>query len=179
MSQRMVSSLWWLFGKGLGGSYIEYAWIWLLFSFGQRNHSFFHQQCVKLRGLYFKLGEWILLKTLAALPLLLCDPPLYLLNYAIKILGKSTLNIQEKRRENKHCVCQGKELKKKSNKGTDLLSWLFSSGRLVNSWLRWKELYRPLLLVRVLVWPLGGAIVSQWNGGFLSQVLKSHQNIFP
>ncbi len=114
------------------GVWRELHWIWLLlFPFDQRNHSFFHQRCVKLRGLYFSIGEWMLLKTLAALSLLLCDPLLYLLNYAIKILGKSTLIIQEKRRENKHCVCQGKELKKKVIKELIFFHGCFHQGILL------------------------------------------------
>lgn len=68
--------------KGFRGSSTDYESF--RFSVNQRNHSLSinRQQRVELRGLYFKLGDWILLKTLAALPCLARDLLLYLLYYA-------------------------------------------------------------------------------------------------
>lgn len=154
----------------------ELHWIWLpLFSDDQRNHylSGDHLWWVQLRVLYFKLGERVLQKALAALPCLLCDLLLYLPNNANIARGDPLWRLQEKR----HCL-SGENIKLR-NWENDLLSWLLHQGVCLFLTEGERTLSRTLLSFWVFVWPLGGAIVSQWNRSFLREVLKSHQIYFP
>lgn len=75
--------------------------------------------------------------------------------------------------------CEGKELELKETK-----KMIFCHGSFVRvSTLFLTEvertLSRPLLLAWVFLWPLGGAIVSQWNGGLRSSPEKPPKFILP
>lgn len=75
--------------------------------------------------------------------------------------------------------CEGKELELKETK-----KMIFCHGSFVRVFTLFpteveRTLSRPLLLAWVFVWPLGGAIVSQWNGGLRSSPEKPPKFILP
>lgn len=146
---------------GVGGSYIECD----SFSSDQRNRSLSLCETQRICWRLWQLSPFFTLWS-AALFSQVCK----------YMMGRSTHYYS--REEKRQFVLRERTKKKKTQK------LIFSHGCFisasVNSWLRWKELSADhCLLVSVLIWPLGGAKVSQWNGGILSKVLKSHQNIFP
>lgn len=101
VSHRVVSSLWWLFGRGLDGATSKKK---------KDSVRYFvsHQPCAKWRGLYFKLGRGFASSPPSASSSQLCK----------RVSSIEERLIEEKRKDT---VCHGKE----KTKETDLLPWLF------------------------------------------------------
>lgn len=114
--------------KGLRGSSA-------LFSVNQRNLSLSvtHQQRLKLRGLYFKLGEWTSAEDFGSSPLFSLRSAALSSQLCKHRMGRSTL------KKRKDTECQGQELEPKETK-----KMFFCHGSFVRasaySWLMWNEL---------------------------------------